>query len=108
MARKTIADLERTIQTLQPFQEAFFCLANSLEQHTLISGDWTVVAMGFERASGGVVIRVGDTNQAIFVSEFCQSVERNGDPYMREIASKLRRLQKLGVEKRVQKKDHAA
>ncbi len=95
MARKTIESLETKIKNLQPYEEAYY--ARKSQRHVIKSGEVKVTLFGVERASGGVV----DTGGSVmFACDWCQIATANGSPYHREIASRIRQLQKTAVEAR--------
>ena len=98
--RKTIAELEERIRRLESTEEAFICLMRKSPQVKVSSGEHSVTVTGLDRASGGVVIDHNGTTIPNYVGDACAHFERHGDPYLRDIASRLRRLQKEAIERR--------
>lgn len=100
MKRPTIAELQAKIRALEPYQELFYCRRE--KPIVLKSGDHKVKLVGASRASGGVVI-VGPSDSVSFACEWCQRIETQyfRDPYLRDLAAQIRRLQKEAVQKRL-------
>lgn len=95
------AELEEQIRQLQPYQEAFFCLMQGLKPIQVHSCDVFVTVVGMERAPGGVIIGVNGEGCAVqWISDVMARWAHGGDPYFREIASKLSKLQVDYLEKR--------
>lgn len=120
MARKTREELESEIERLQPYEEAFYCLKNQtiadipifeygpdMSDFIIIKNEqWTIIATGFHRAAGGVILSINGEPCVRFVSQWCSNVGVYSDPYLKDIASSLRRLQKRAASslRRLQKR----
>lgn len=101
MARKrTRAELEDKIRHLEVCEEAFLCLMRKSPQLSVKSGEHVVTVTGLDRAAGGVVIDHNGTAIPNYVTDVARYFESHGDPYLREIAGKLRRLQKDAIDAR--------
>jgi hypothetical protein len=111
MKKKTKTELEAEVKALEPYREAYYCLMNSHLPMMVVSADVTVTVVGLDRASGGVVIGINGKDCAVrYVQDAMIEWNQGYDPYFREIAWELARLQKLVLEQReeLQKKKREA
>ena len=105
MKRKTIADLEYKIKNLEPYTEAYLALSKGETKVIVRSGDHSVSVLGLHRACGGVVIEYGDEPGCVrWVSDVAADYAKSYDPYLKDVASKLYRLQKDAVDARYAKR----
>lgn len=106
----TRKELEERIKNLEPYREAYFCMTKGLLPKVVTSGDTsgdtsTVTVVGLERASGGVVVGMdGKDCYLQYVSDLITKWSHHSDPYFREIASKLVKLQAEAVKNRPARK----
>jgi len=96
--RPSVASLQAEIANLRPFQELSFCLLRGSKRVPLQSGDLRVEIIGAGRASGGIAIVGGSSVH--FACDYAQRLEATADPYLRDLASQIRRLQREALEKR--------
>lgn len=106
MKRKTIAGLEARIEILEPYQEAYFALSSGEERVIVSSGERSIAVLGLARGCGGVVVEYdGERGCVQWVSTVMAAYSQTTDPYFREIANKVFKLQREAVEKRYGKVD---
>lgn len=102
MRKPTIADLQDRIRHLEPYQEAYYCLRNGSPKHTVACEDRSIVVIGIERASGGVVIEVnGEDCCPQYLVNWTVSVNARHDPYFASVVSKVHKLQKAAIDARM-------
>ena len=102
MKTKTKAELQEENKGLRAYQEAFWALQRREMPVRIQSGEHHVHVLAMSRGHGGIVIILENT--VVWAEEILPRWQHGSDPYLQEIGSKIRQLQKDEVEKRFSKK----
>ena len=87
--RKTKADLERELEGMRPYQEAYWALRRGEKPIKLTSGEYVIEVLALRRAHGGLVI---DTPSVYYLEKWTAAHQNSVNPYIRELARKAWQL----------------
>jgi hypothetical protein len=102
MRSKTKAELQEENNELRAYQEAFWALQRREIPRRIQSGEHHVHVLALSRGHGGIVL-LGwpDSTSVTWAESILPKWQHGSDPYLQEIGSKIRQLQKEEAERRI-------
>jgi len=88
--RRTREELQQTIQSLEPYQEAFWCLRKGMKPTKISNEERTVWLLGASRASGGVVFTEPEGYSVCWACQWANEASLSVDPYIADLGRKVR------------------